>query len=43
MPLPSNQFHHRQTSPCLGMDNPGMVFLATDEPHATIEATLKKG
>jgi len=25
------------------MDNPGTVFLPVDEPHATIETTLKKG
>jgi urate oxidase len=26
----------------LGMDNPGTVFLPTDEPHGLIEATLRK-
>jgi urate oxidase len=40
--LPSKQFHPADLAP-LGMDNPGTVFLPTDEPHATIEATLKKG
>ncbi len=39
--LPSRQFHLADLGP-LGMDNPGTVFLPVDEPHATIEATLKK-
>jgi urate oxidase len=40
--LPSRQFHLADLAP-LGMDNPGTVFLPVDEPHATIETTLKKG
>jgi len=40
--LPSRQFHLADLGP-LGMDNPGTVFLPVDEPHATIETTLKKG
>ena len=39
--LPSKQFRLADLAP-LGMDNPGTVFLPTDEPHATVEATLKK-
>jgi len=39
--LPSRQFYLADLGP-LGMDNPGAVFLSVDEPHATIEATLKK-
>src|SRR4029077_20622384 len=39
--LPSTQFHLADLGP-LGMDNPGTVFLPVDEPHAVIEATLKK-
>ena len=26
----------------LGMDNPGAIFLPTDEPRGLIEATLRK-
>jgi urate oxidase len=39
--LPSKQFRLADLAP-LGMDNPGTVFLPMDEPHATVEATLKK-
>jgi urate oxidase len=39
--LPSKHFHLADLAP-LGMDNPGTVFLPTDEPHAAIEATLRK-
>jgi len=39
--LPSKQFRLADLAP-LGMDNPGTVFLSMDEPHATVEATLKK-
>lgn len=39
--LPSKQFHLADLVP-LGMDNPAAVFLPRGEPHATIEATLKK-
>jgi urate oxidase len=39
--LPSKQFCLADLAP-LGMDNPGTVFLPMDEPHATVEATLKK-
>jgi urate oxidase len=39
--LPSRHFHLADLGP-LGMDNPGTVFIPTDEPHAVIEATLKK-
>jgi len=39
--LPSKQFRLADLAP-LGMDNPGTLFLPTDEPHATVEATLKK-
>jgi urate oxidase len=39
--LPSKQFHLADLAP-LGMDNPAAVFLPTGEPHATIEATLRK-
>jgi urate oxidase len=39
--LPSRHFCLADLAP-LGMDNPGTVFLPTDEPHAVIEATLKK-
>jgi len=39
--LPSKQFYLADLDP-LGMDNPGSVFLLTCEPHAAIEATLKK-
>lgn len=40
--LPSKHFYLADLAP-LGMDNPGTVFLPADEPHAAIEATLKKG
>ena len=39
--LPSQHFHLADLGP-LGMDNPGTVFLPLNEPHTTIEATLKK-
>ena len=39
--LPSKQFHLADLAP-LGMDNPGTVFLPTNEPSTVIEATLKK-
>jgi urate oxidase len=39
--LPSTQFHLADLVP-LGMDNPGTVYLPTEEPHVVIEATLKK-
>jgi urate oxidase len=39
--LPSKQFHLVDLAP-LGMDNPGNVFLPTDEPYALIEATLRR-
>jgi urate oxidase len=40
--LPSTHFRLADLAP-LGMDNPGTVFLPSDEPQAAIEATLKKG
>jgi urate oxidase len=40
--LPNKHFHLVDLAP-LGMDNPGTVFLPTDEPHGLIEATLRKG
>jgi urate oxidase len=39
--LPNKHFHLVDLAP-LGMDNPGSVFLPTDEPHGQIEATLRK-
>jgi urate oxidase len=39
--LPNKHFHLVDLAP-LGMDNPGTVFLPTDEPHGQIEATLRK-
>jgi urate oxidase len=39
--LPSRHFRLADLAP-LGMDNPGAVFVPTDEPHAVIEATLRK-
>ena len=39
--LPSKHYHLADLAP-LGMDNPGTVFLPADEPHAIIEATLRK-
>jgi len=40
--LPNKHFYLVDLAP-LGMDNPGSVFLPTDEPHGLIEATLRKG
>ena len=40
--LPNKHFYLVDLAP-LGMDNPGTVFLPTDEPHGLIEATLRKG
>lgn len=40
--LPNKHFHLVDLAP-LGMDNPGTVFVPTDEPHGLIEATLRKG
>jgi urate oxidase len=39
--LPSRQFNLANLA-ALGMDNPGTVFLATDENHTVTEATLKR-
>lgn len=39
--LPNKHFNLLDLSP-LGMDNPGEVFLPTDEPHGVIEATVRK-
>lgn len=39
--LTNKQFQLLDLAP-LGMDNPGNVFLPTDEPHGLIEATLRK-
>jgi urate oxidase len=39
--LPSRHFYLADLAP-LGMDNPGAVFIPADEPHAVIEATLRK-
>ena len=39
--LPNKHFNLVDLTP-LGMDNPGTVFLPTDEPHGLIEATLRK-
>jgi len=39
--LPNKHFNLLNLEP-LGMDNPGELFLPTDEPHGLIEATLKK-
>jgi urate oxidase len=39
--LPNKHFNLVDLAP-LGMDNPGEVFLPTDEPHGLIEATLRK-
>ena len=39
--LPNNHFNLVDLAP-LGMDNPGAVFLPTDEPHGLIEAPLRK-
>jgi len=40
--LPSTHFRLADLAP-LGMDNPGTVFVPSDEPQAAIEATLTKG
>jgi urate oxidase len=39
--LPNKHFNLVDLAP-LGMDNPGTVFLPIDEPHGSIEATLRK-
>jgi urate oxidase len=39
--LPNKHFNLLDLDP-LGMDNPADVFLPTDEPHGSIEATLRK-
>jgi urate oxidase len=39
--LPNKHFNLVDLGP-LGMDNPAEVFLPTDEPHGSIEATLRK-
>jgi urate oxidase len=39
--LPNKHFHLINLEP-LGMDNPGYVYLPTDEPHGMIEATVRK-
>jgi len=39
--LPNKHFNLLNLDP-LGMDNPGEVYLPTDEPHGLIEATLRK-
>jgi urate oxidase len=39
--LPNKHFNLVDLTP-FGMDNPGEVFLPTDEPHGLIEATLRK-
>jgi urate oxidase len=39
--LPNKHFNLLDLDP-LGMDNPGVVFLPIDEPHGSIEATLRK-
>jgi urate oxidase len=39
--LPNKHFTPVNLEP-FGMDNPGEVFLPTDEPHGLIEATLRK-
>jgi urate oxidase len=39
--LPNKHFHLIDLSP-LGMDNPGYVYVPTDEPHGLIEATVRK-
>jgi urate oxidase len=39
--LPNKHFNLVDLEP-LGMDNPGEVYLPTDEPHGLIEATLRK-
>ena len=39
--LPNNHSNLVDLAP-LGMDNPGAIFLPTDEPQGLIEATLRK-
>lgn len=39
--LPNKHFHLIDLTG-LGMDNPGCVYLPTDEPHGLIEATVRK-
>ncbi len=39
--LPNKHFHLVDLAP-FGMDNPGEVFLPTDEPYGLIEATLRR-
>jgi urate oxidase len=39
--LPNKHFNLVDLAP-LGMDNPGEVFLPTEEPHGLIEATIKR-
>jgi len=39
--LPSKHFNLIDLDP-LGMDNPAAVFLPIEEPHGSIEATLRK-
>jgi urate oxidase len=41
MSLPDKPFHLADLTP-FGMDNPGEVFLPTEEPHGLVEATLRK-
>ena len=38
--LPNKHYNLVDLSP-LGLDNPGQIFLPTDEPHGLIEATLR--
>jgi urate oxidase len=39
--LPNKHFNLVDLAP-LGMDNPGCIYLPTDEPHGVIEATVRK-
>jgi urate oxidase len=39
--LPNKHFNLVDLAP-LGMDNPGCIYLPTDEPHGLIEATVRK-
>jgi len=39
--LPNKHFHLVDLSP-FKLDNPGVIFLPTEEPHGLIEATLRK-
>jgi urate oxidase len=41
MSLPDKHFHLADLAP-FGMDNPGEVFLPTEEPYGLVEATLRK-